>query len=78
MQPFEPKSFTTPSELAFADIAAVRTRGSIDTKLAVHGSSEFGTVIANFTEYSQVLATFELLTLCSPLLLAITAMEPYR
>lgn len=60
-QPFEPKSFTAPGGPAFADVAAAGTKGSIDTKLAIHGSFEYGTAIAELIEYSEVPATIELL-----------------
>ena len=48
---FEPESLTAPSGLAFADIAAAGTKGSTDTKLAAHGSSESSTVTAESIEY---------------------------
>lgn len=58
---FVTKALSALSGLTFAAVAAAGTKGSIDTKLAGHGSSEWGTVVADFIEHSQVPATIELL-----------------
>ena len=75
-QPLKPKSFTAPGGPAFADVATARTKGSIDIKLAIHGSFEYGTAIAELIEHSEVPATIELLMFWFLLLPPFIAPEP--
>ena len=73
---FMTKALSALSGLTFAAVAAAGTKGSTDIKLAIHGSFEYGTAIAELIEHSEVPATIELLMFWFLLLPPFIAPEP--